>query len=238
MSEHLDLAIDPQAALERAYPRWHVWQADETADWWAAVRVNLTRLETAAGCESYRSAETAAELAQLLDDEDRKAGVQRVPVRLEAWGLTLAHVGAAIDQMGSCSNRASWRIAGFESSTGARCPVNVEDGAVMVAQTGEGWAYAVYPVMAHFYQRVRGQPWNVDYITAAHAERLLAEAREAAKTDRRAAPVGAPWHEDGIQFLTGIQPGVGGVLVRLRARTRDQVPPADLERLEREAADG
>lgn len=145
MSEPLDFTLDPQATLERAYPRWRVWEAEETGEWWAAVKVNLTRVEVAAGCESYRAAATPGELAQLLDAEDRKVGVERAPVRVAAWGLTPAHVGVAVDEMGLRPTRPSWSIAVFESKTGLPCPLNLDDKALIAAQAGDGWAYAVYP---------------------------------------------------------------------------------------------
>lgn len=91
--------------------------------------------------------------------------------------------------------------------------------------------------MIEFYERMRCHPWNTDYITRAHAERLLADADTAARSDPRAAPKGSPLDEaEGIHFLAHIVPGLGGMRVRLWARTRGQVPAADLERLERETA--
>lgn len=88
--------------------------------------------------------------------------------------------------------------------------------------------------MADFYQRRTGPDWNKDYVTAQTAEKLIAEAYERGRWDARAAPA-----EDvyGIRFLTGLQPGVGGIWVWLRPVSRDQIPAADLERLEREASD-
>jgi len=84
--------------------------------------------------------------------------------------------------------------------------------------------------MTEYWQQRRGPRWNKDYITAAAAERLIADAYEAGRDDARAMPV-----EDvyGIRFLTGLQPGVGGVWLWLRRVSRDEVPADVLEELER-----
>ena len=87
--------------------------------------------------------------------------------------------------------------------------------------------------MADFYQRRTGPRWNKDFITAAHAERLIAEAQRAGLDDARAMPVE---DEYGIRFLTGLQPGVGGAWLWLRPVARDQVPAEVVEKLEAEAS--
>lgn len=148
MREYLDKATDPQSALERAYPRWMVWQVTETCEWWAAVKANLTSREIGMGCESYRAAETPGELAALLDEEDEKAGVSRAPVRLVAWALDEDRLGSAYDDFALQPVRAVWRVTGDESTTSASCAVSLDDPWVVVAQAGDGWAYAVYPVRA------------------------------------------------------------------------------------------
>jgi hypothetical protein len=146
--EYVNAAADPQAALERAYPRWHVWQAAETGEWWAAVRANLTKREQAAGCESYRSAETPGDLALLLNDEDATAGVSRSLVRLVAWGRDEIHLGQAYAEFALHPVRSLWRVADTVSSSTGPCPVSVDDPAVIVAHAGDGWLYAVYPAGA------------------------------------------------------------------------------------------
>lgn len=91
--------------------------------------------------------------------------------------------------------------------------------------------------MPEFYERIRGEHWNRDYITGAEARRLIDEAYEAGRDDARAMPVE---DEYGIRFMIGLQPGVGGKWLWLRPVAREQVPEAELKRLEPDArnADG
>ena len=143
--DYVDAALDPAGALERAYPRWRVWQAEETGEWWAAVKTNLTRREQAAGCESFRCAGTPGDLALLLDDEDAAAGVSRSLVRLVTWGLDEAHLRRAYGEFALHPVRPLWRVADTVSTSTGPCPVSVDDPAVIVAHAGDGWCYAVYP---------------------------------------------------------------------------------------------
>lgn len=141
----MEAAADPASALERAYPRWRVWQVEETREWWAAVKVNLTKREQAAGCESFRSAESPGELARLLDEQDATAGVSRSLVRLVTWGRDEVHLRRAYGEFALHPVRALWRVADTVSTSKGLCPVSVDDPAVIVAQAGDGWLYAVYP---------------------------------------------------------------------------------------------
>ena len=145
---YVDEAADPAAALERAYPRWRIWWVDESGEWWAAVKVNLTKREQAAGCEPFRSAATPGALALLLDDEDATAGVSRSLVRLVTWGVDEAHLRRAYGEFALHPVRALWRVADTVSTSKGLCPVSVDDPAVIVAHAGDGWLYAVYPVEA------------------------------------------------------------------------------------------
>jgi hypothetical protein len=146
VSEHLNLAPDPQAALEYAYPRWQVWQVEDTAEWWAAIRTNLTKWQLEAGCESYRYAATPGELAQLLDAQDEIVGVARTTVHLVAWGRDEDHVRRAYGEVAMYPVRPLWTVAHAASTTTEICPLSTDDPRAIVAHAGDGWAYAVYPV--------------------------------------------------------------------------------------------
>jgi len=94
--------------------------------------------------------------------------------------------------------------------------------------------------MAEFYQRMRGLAWNKDYLTPAQARELLEEAREASRApgaDPLTQPQGDLESPDGVRWLTPVRGAVGGYWLRIRPRSRAQIPPAELERLEREMAD-
>lgn len=148
MAEHLNLTADPQSAIEYAYPRWQAWHVPEKGQWWAAVRTNLTKGEVAAGCEPFQAAETPGELALLLDAEDQKAGVSRTPVRIVAWGSDDEHVSRAYSQFALHSARPVWKVTGARSTTGELCPWSISDPKAILAHAGDGWAYALYPVVA------------------------------------------------------------------------------------------
>lgn len=145
MTEHLNLAGDPQGALEHAFPRWRVWQAD-SGRWWASVRTNLTRREEGRGCEPFREAATPGELAVLLEDDDALTFIDRTRVQLRVWGMNADRLGAAYDDLAWLPNRPAWRVGvdGCASSTGLPCTVEVDDPAVIASCAGDGWAYAVY----------------------------------------------------------------------------------------------
>ena len=83
-----------------------------------------------------------------------------------------------------------------------------------------------------FFRRTRGYAWNADIITAAHAARLLAEARAAGESDPGAGPVA---DGDGVRFVAGRVAGVGGMWVWLHPVARESVPPEVLERVQWES---
>lgn len=60
--------------LERLYPRWLVWRSDESGQWWAARRDNITTRQKEAGWEAFLSAECLDRLAQLLADQAALTG--------------------------------------------------------------------------------------------------------------------------------------------------------------------
>lgn len=91
--------------------------------------------------------------------------------------------------------------------------------------------------MAEFYQRMRGLAWNRDYLTPAQAKQLVEaawEASRAAGADPRTQPQGHLDSPDGVWWLGAAHGAVGGYWIRLRPRTREQIPPAELEKLEAE----
>jgi hypothetical protein len=65
---------DQATHAEAAHPRWRVWRGEESGQWWASVRSNLTPTQQRAGCVPHLSAPTLMELEELLIIEDRRAG--------------------------------------------------------------------------------------------------------------------------------------------------------------------
>ena len=87
--------------------------------------------------------------------------------------------------------------------------------------------------MAEFYLKSNG--WPVDqYLTERQAVALYAQA----VTDPHADLVGGLGGGIGFLYLVDHVPGIGDVLAHVRPISRERIPPAALERLEREAADG
>jgi hypothetical protein len=131
--------------LERDHPRWQVWQAEESGEWWASVRRNLTPTQERAGCVPHLAAESAAELEQLLTQDDARTA-PALPVRVVAWGRTRREVEFALTCAGGRPGRAAWQFVSIERSTAQQCPISPGDPSAIAADHGEFWAYAVYRV--------------------------------------------------------------------------------------------
>lgn len=72
--------------------------------------------------------------------------IARGDVRAHVWGMTEADVEHAIGRASWGPWRRSWVFVQIERLDGPICPIDVNDGKAIAVGTGDGWAYAVYPV--------------------------------------------------------------------------------------------
>lgn len=73
--------ISEQERVEAAYPRWMVWQSDDTGRWWASVRVNLTVEQERAGAVPHLAAGALGELEEEMAAEDARIAQVGMPPR-------------------------------------------------------------------------------------------------------------------------------------------------------------
>jgi len=77
--------------------------------------------------------------------EGAHASPPRSPVSLQVWGTTPAEQEHAIRKAGQGWGRNNWDFVETERLTGEVCPLNLQDGKRIAADSGYGWAYIVYP---------------------------------------------------------------------------------------------
>jgi hypothetical protein len=146
-----DIAVSNQVEqVERAHSRWHIWQAEESRQWWASVRVNLTPNQERAGCVPHLTAATLPALKVLLQEEDQRAQsasshAPTVPVRAQLWGVTEADIDYALRKAKAGEFRRTWEFATIERLSGIPCPLDMHDPKAIAAEQGYHWAYVVYP---------------------------------------------------------------------------------------------
>jgi len=131
--------------LERAYPRWLVWQADSGL-WWASARANLTAAQRQAGCREHLTADAPEELRDLIRDQDARVGITYVPMRLVVWGLTETEVDRAVSRAGWGESREAWEFVEVCELRGPCRPegLNPEDRSSVTGEDEKTWAYVVY----------------------------------------------------------------------------------------------
>lgn len=73
-----------------------------------------------------------------------------LPVRAEVWGATPHDVQTAVASAKNVPSRRQWDFTRIDELAGSACPIDARNPAPhsLAADSGHGWAYAVYPVRA------------------------------------------------------------------------------------------